>query len=202
MNNDWRHYPFALVPGDPQLDFPEAEGEHPDQESDTWFIAGQLRAAESDRSFAFLTIFNKNQPGGTVVADFYTLALFDLDNGDYGTYTDYDMPPANMKPGAQRKTDHGPRSSRHHLPQQRRHRLWPPAWTATANCCPIRIESAWSARITRVGPCGYDLVVTPTRAPIPLGGVDLQRQDRVLRPTRHVLLFPDRNGDDRNLALG
>src|SRR5271165_1058101 len=100
---NWRAYPFQLVPGDPQLDFPAAEGEHPDQESDTWFIAGQLDVAETDRSFAFLTIFNKNRPGGTVVADFYTMALFDLDTGDYGTYTDYDMPPANLKPGAQPK---------------------------------------------------------------------------------------------------
>src|SRR6185312_6505039 len=100
MNDDWRSYPFQLVPGDPLLDFPAAEGEHPDQESDTWFIAGQLDAPETGRSFAFLTIFNKNRPGGTVVADFYTLALFDLDTGEYGTYTDYDMPPANMEPGA------------------------------------------------------------------------------------------------------
>src|SRR3984893_1920677 len=103
MDSDWRTYPFQLVPGDSQLDFPAAEGEHPDQESGTWFIAGQLDAADSGRSFAFLTIFNKNRPGGTIVADFYTMALFDLDTGDYGTYTDYDMPPANMEPGAQRK---------------------------------------------------------------------------------------------------
>ena len=101
MNSDWRSYPFQLVPGDHQLDFPAAEGEHPDQESDTWFIAGQLSAAS--RSLAFLTIFNKNRPGGTVVADFYTMALFDLDTGQYGTYTDYDMPPANTKPGVRPK---------------------------------------------------------------------------------------------------
>src|SRR6185437_16481038 len=103
MNSDWRSYPFQLVPGDGQLEFPAAEGEHPDQESDTWFIAGQLDAAEADRSFAYLTIFNKNRPGGTVVADFYTMALFDCDTGEYGTYTDYDMPPKNMQPGAQPK---------------------------------------------------------------------------------------------------
>ena len=60
-------------------------------ESDTWFLAGEL-TGESDRKFAFLTIFNKNRPGQAIVADFYTLALFDLDNGTYGTYTDYDMP--------------------------------------------------------------------------------------------------------------
>ena len=42
MTGDWRSYPFSLVPGDSQLDFPAAEGEHPDQESDTWFIAALL----------------------------------------------------------------------------------------------------------------------------------------------------------------
>ena len=35
MTSDWRSYPFRLVPGDHQLEFPAAEGEHPDQESDT-----------------------------------------------------------------------------------------------------------------------------------------------------------------------
>ena len=77
---DWRVYPFQLVPGDPQLSFPAAEGNHPDCESDTWFIAGEL-TADSGRRFAFLTIFNKNRPGQSIVADFYTFALFDLDNG-------------------------------------------------------------------------------------------------------------------------
>jgi hypothetical protein len=101
-NPDWRRYPFELVPGDPQLDFPAAEGNHPDWESDTWFIAGEL-TADSGRQFAFLTIFNKNRPGQSIVADFHTFALFDLDTGEYATYTDYDMPPANMAPDARPK---------------------------------------------------------------------------------------------------
>src|ERR1700754_82381 len=89
LSTDWRAYPFDLVPGDPQLRFPAAEGNHPDYESDTWFIAGEL-TAEGGRQFAFLTIFNKNRPGlGDLVADFYTFALFDLDSGGYGTYMDY-----------------------------------------------------------------------------------------------------------------
>ncbi len=99
---DWRRYPFRLVPDDTQLEFPAAEGEHADQESDTWFIAGEL-TGKTGRSFAFLTIFNKNRPGGTVVADFYTMALFDCDTGVYGTHTDYDMPPASMRPEARPK---------------------------------------------------------------------------------------------------
>ena len=102
MNNEWRNYPFRLVHNDSALDFPAAEGEHADQESDTWFIAGELTGA-TGRSFAFLTIFNKNRPGGTVVADFYTMSLFDCDTGAYGTHTDYDMPPKSMRPEAQPK---------------------------------------------------------------------------------------------------
>jgi predicted secreted hydrolase len=83
--------------------FPAAEANHPDCESDTWFLAGEL-TGQSGRGFAFLSIFNKNRPGlADLVADFYTFALFDLDAGTYGTYTDYDMPPANMQPGARPK---------------------------------------------------------------------------------------------------
>jgi predicted secreted hydrolase len=97
MGDDWRRYPFELVPGEPQFCFPAAEGEHPSYESDTWFLAGELTGEGTGRKFAFLTIFNKNRLGQKIVADFYTFALFDLDNGTYGTSTDYDVPPANMR---------------------------------------------------------------------------------------------------------
>ena len=99
----WRRYPFDLIPNDTQFRFPSAEASHADCQSDTWFIAGELVAKTSGRQFAFLTIFNKNRPGGSVVADFYTMALFDLDDGTYATYTDYDMPPTNMAPGSVHK---------------------------------------------------------------------------------------------------
>ena len=168
MDSDWRSYPFQLVPGDAQLDFPAAEGEHPDQESDTWFIAGQLDA-ESGRALAFLTIFNKNRPGGTVVADFYTMALFDLDSGDYGTYTDYDMPPANMKPGAQRKLAMatGQLDLKYH------------SGAGTASWTTCRDDEGellpYTYRISLVGedhdgrPMRLDMAVTPTRVPTPVG---------------------------------
>jgi predicted secreted hydrolase len=97
---EWQRDPFQLVPGDQEFVFPAAEGAHPHCQSDTWYLAGELTAGTSGRKFAFLTIFNMNRPGGSVVADFYTMALFDLDKGCYGTYTDYDMPPKNMHPDA------------------------------------------------------------------------------------------------------
>ncbi|OBG28339.1 lipocalin-like domain-containing protein [Mycobacterium sp. 852002-51057_SCH5723018] len=169
MSSDWRGYPFRLVPGDAQLDFPAAEGEHADQESDTWFLAGRLDATGADRSFAFLTIFNKNRPGGTVVADFYTMALFDLDTADYGTYTDYDMPPANLAPGAQRKLDMavGYLDLGYH------------SGAGTASWTTCRDDDGkllpYTYRVSLVGedrsgrPMRLDLAVTPTRAPTPVG---------------------------------
>ncbi|OBJ17956.1 secreted hydrolase [Mycobacterium colombiense] len=169
MTSDWRSYPFQLVPGDSQLEFPAAEGEHPDQESDTWFIAGQLDAAETDRSFAFLTIFNKNRPGGTVVADFYTMALFDLDTGDYGTFTDYDMPPANMEPNAQRKLT----MASGHLDIHYHSSAGTASWTTSRNGDGELLP--YTYRVSLVGhdqsgrPMRLDLAVTPTRAPTPVG---------------------------------
>ncbi|OBH50697.1 secreted hydrolase [Mycobacterium sp. E2479] len=169
MISDWRSYPFQLVSGDDQLNFPAAEGEHPDQESDTWFIAGQLDAAEIDRSLAFLTIFNKNRPGGTVVADFYTMALFDLDTGDYGTFTDYDMPPANMEPGAQRKLT----MAAGHLDIHYHSSAGTASWTTSRNGDGRLLP--YTYRVSLVGkdqcerPMRLDLAVTPTRAPTPVG---------------------------------
>ena len=167
---DWRVYPFDLVRGDPQLSFPAAEGNHADCESDTWFIAGEL-AADSGRRFAFLTIFNKNRPGlGAIVADFYTFALFDLDNGTYGTYTDYDMPPANMAPGAQPKlfADAG------HLDMTYDSGAGHVVWRTCRDEQQQLVPYTYDVGLVGTDPAGdamrLDLHVTPSRAPVPLGG--------------------------------
>lgn len=169
MSDDWRRYPFALVPGDPQLDFPAAEANHPDFQSDTWFLAGEL-TGDSGRRFAFLTIVNKNRPAESVVADFYTLALFDLDNAGYATFTDYDMPPANMRPGARPKLS----VAEGHLSLT----YDSAAGTATWRTC--RDEHSqlvpYTYDVVLVGtdpdggaPMRLDLHVVPSRAPVPLG---------------------------------
>ncbi|HZE18120.1 MAG TPA: lipocalin-like domain-containing protein, partial [Mycobacterium sp.] len=187
MSIDWRRYPFQLVPGDRLLQFPAAEGVHPDHESDTWFIAGQLGAV-TGRSFAFLTIFNKNRPGGSIVADFYTLALFDLDTGAYGTYTDYDMPPANLRPAARSTMRAGKPAEQPANRTQVRPKLSAAeghldirydsdAGTATWTTC--RDSHAellpYTYSVSLVGtdqtgqPMSLDLDVSPTRAPVPVG---------------------------------
>jgi predicted secreted hydrolase len=165
---DWRAYPFQLVPGDPQLDFPAAEGNHPDCESDTWFVAGELTAA-SGRRFAFLTIFNKNRPGGSIVADFYTFALFDLDNGGYGTYTDYDMPPANMEPGAAPKMT----LADGHLDIIYDSGAGIAGWRTSRNEQQRLMPYTYDIGLVGTDRAGdtmrLDLHVTPSRPPVPLG---------------------------------
>ncbi|MCV7198642.1 secreted hydrolase [Mycobacterium angelicum] len=169
MNDDWRRYPFQLVPGDDWLEFPAAEGDHPDQESDTWFLAGQLDAPDTARSFAFLTIFNKNRPGGSVVADFYTLALFDLDTGEYGTYTDYDMPPASMEPGAKPKLS----AAAGHLDLRYRCDAGTASWVTRRDGDGELLPYSYGVSLAGTDQAGrpmrLDLDVTPTRAPTPVG---------------------------------
>ncbi|OBI48963.1 secreted hydrolase [Mycobacterium kyorinense] len=150
------------------LEFPAAEGQHPDHESDTWFIAGELTAA-TGRSFAFLTIFNKNRPGGSVVADFYTMALFDCDAGTYGTYTDYDMPPANLNTDAPPKLS----AAAGHLDIRYQSSAGAAVWTTSRG--DDRELLPYTYQLNLVGtdqqgqPMALDLTVTPTRAPVPLG---------------------------------
>jgi predicted secreted hydrolase len=168
MNTDWRKYPFQLVHNDSALDFPAAEGLHADQESDTWFIAGELTGA-TGRSFAFLTIFNKNRPGGTVVADFYTMSLFDCDTGEYGTYTDYDMPPKNMQPDARQKMS----MSAGYLDIHYESSAGPVVWTACRDDYGELRPYTYRVSLRGVDQAGQtmelDLDVTPTRAPVPVG---------------------------------
>jgi predicted secreted hydrolase len=168
MNNDWHSYPFQLVPGDRLLDFPAAEGEHVDQESDTWFIAGELTGA-TGRSFAFLTIFNKNRPGGTVVADFYTMSLFDCDTGEYGTFTDYDMPPKNMSPDARPKMS----MAEGHLDIRYESSAGPVVWTTCRDDDGELQPYTYRVSLRGLDQAGQsmelDLTVTPTRPPVPVG---------------------------------
>jgi len=168
LSDDWRAYPFELVPGDPQLNFPAAEGNHLECESDTWFIAGEL-AADSGRRFAFLTIFNKNRPGQQIVADFYTFALFDLDNGGYGTYTDYDMPPANMQPGARPKLS----VEAGHLDITYDSDAGTAVWRTCRDEQQRLVPYTYDVGLVGTDAAGaamrLDLHVTPSRAPVPLG---------------------------------
>jgi predicted secreted hydrolase len=168
--SDWRRYPYQLVPGDVQLDFPAAEGTHPEYQSDTWYLAGYLTGQESGRRFAFITIFNRNRPGGEIVADFHTFALFDLDHGSYGTYTDYDMPPKNMEPGAVAKLS----SAQGHLDLRYESSAGTSTWAAcrdsTGALVPYTYDFNVFGQDNDSAAMELQLHLTPTRAPVPVGG--------------------------------
>jgi hypothetical protein len=87
----WRRYPYALVPSDPELVFPAAEGDQ-GAHSNTYYLAGRLRGVDSGRTWAYLTVFTFNRFRGWLRSDFYTFALFDLGDGRYATYTEHDLP--------------------------------------------------------------------------------------------------------------
>ena len=84
-------YPFSLVPGQPVLDFPAAEGRLRQMDSDTWFLEGVLQGRESGRRFSFIVVYYVSRIGGVVPFNFYSLTFYDLDEADYGTFTHYDM---------------------------------------------------------------------------------------------------------------
>ena len=167
--DDWRQYPFHLVPCDTEFEFPAAEAEHPDCESDTWFLAGELTAERSGRKFAFLTIFNKNRPGGTVVADLYTFALFDLDNGTYATYTEYDMPPASMRTGARHKLS----TAAGYLDIAYESSAGTAVWRTCRDADKRLVPYTYDVGLVGCDQSGaameLQLRVTPSRAPVPLG---------------------------------
>jgi predicted secreted hydrolase len=167
---DWRRYPYRLVPGDTQLDFPAAEGTHPDYASDTWYLAGFLTAPSSRRKFAFITIFNRNRPGGEVIADFHTFALFDVERGNYGTFTDYDMPPKNMEPGARPKLT----TAEGYLDLRYESSAGTTTWTACRDSSdqliPYTYDYAAFGRDKDGAAMELRLHLTPTRPPVPVGG--------------------------------
>ena len=88
---NWKRYPFRLSESDEELVFPQAEGLQ-DGESNTWYVAGRLRGRSTGRLWAFLVVFTANDIHRRLRADFYTLALFDIGTGDYGTFTELDFP--------------------------------------------------------------------------------------------------------------
>jgi len=168
VGDDWSRYPFDLVPDDPQFRFPAAEANHQDCESDTWFVAGEL-TGESGRRFAFLTIFNKNRPGQSIVADFYTFALFDLDSGTYATYTDYDMPSANRHSGAAPKLS----VANDHLDMTYESGAGTAVWRTSRDERHELVPYTYDVELVGTDDAGQtmrlDLHVTPSRAPVPLG---------------------------------
>ncbi len=84
-------YPYSLVPGNPVLDFPAAEGRLLNMDSDTWFLEGVLEGQQSGRRFSFIVVYYVSRIKGIFPFNFYSLTFYDLDKAEYGTFTQYDI---------------------------------------------------------------------------------------------------------------
>ncbi len=95
--------------------------------------------------------------------------MFDLDTGEYGTYTDYDMPPASAEPGAKPKLS----SVVGHLDVAYDTGTGTARWTALRDADGALRPYTYEVSLVGTDQAGQamqlDLTVTPTRAPTPLG---------------------------------
>jgi predicted secreted hydrolase len=92
-----------------------------------------------------------------------------LDTGEYGTYTNYDMPPANMEPGARAKMS----TAVGHLGVAYETDAGAARWTTLRDDDGELLPYTYDVSLVGTDQAGQsmrlDLTVTPTRAPTPLG---------------------------------
>ena len=181
--------------------FPAAEANHPDYESDTWFLAGELTAG-SRSSVRLLTIFNKNRPGQSIVADFYTFALFDLGQRRLRDIHGLRHATAEHEAGARPKlsVENG------HLDLSYDSRAGQAVWRTCRDEQGRLMPYTYDVTLIGTDAARRRHVAGPARDALacarPARRRGIQRQDRVLRPGRHVLLLPNPHGDDRHTAVG
>ena len=107
-----------------------------------------------------------------IVADFYTFALFDLDAGAYGTYTDYDMPPANMQPGAVSKMSVTDECLDIAYDSGAGRATWRTCRDEQGVLLPYTYDVTFVGTDADGAAMRVDLHVTPSRTPVPLGAAD------------------------------
>jgi hypothetical protein len=164
----WRRYPYVLSPGDPELEFPAAEGDQ-GAESNTYYLAGRLRGLHSGREWAYFVVFTFNAFRGWLRSDFYTLALFDLADGSYGTYTEHDLP----RPPRPRRA-YKLSVAKGHLDVTFASALGPCRWTtrrrADGSLEPFAYHLVLRGRDAEGREMGLDLDADPGKPPLPVGG--------------------------------
>ncbi len=84
-------YSFVIDPTVPTETLPLGDGQIASYQSDSWYEAGFVTGQVTGKKYAFMTIFDKNHMNGTRT-DFFQFAIFDLQTGAYGTYSDFDLP--------------------------------------------------------------------------------------------------------------
>ena len=163
----WKRYPLALG-DDPELVFPQAEGDQ-GAESNTYYVAGRLVGRESGHVRAFFAIFACNDVWHRVRADFHTLALFDLENGEYGTSTQFDFPRL-----LRRRRNHRLSVARGHLDVSFLGDAGESYWRTRRDASGALEPFAYSLHAVGIDAAGQamavDLEIDSHKQPLPVGG--------------------------------
>ncbi|PMP88615.1 MAG: hypothetical protein C0183_00670 [Roseiflexus castenholzii] len=164
---EWRSYPYLLVPDDPQLRFPQAEG-YQDMASDTYYASGIVQGEQTGKRYAFFVIFARLSGFSSASGiDMHLGALFDLANGGYTTFASYDLPPKRWF--RQRLT-----ITRGHLGVAWNSPCWKSRfwarYDASGDLVPFGYTLDVCGRDSHGDPLALDLVVDAVKPPQPVGG--------------------------------
>lgn len=92
----WQKYPYVIDSTQAsQLTLPTAEALHPSDQSESWYFTATVKGLKTGKNYRLVNIFDKNDITA-VILNFYQASIFDLSNGDYSTYTDYDVPVVDL----------------------------------------------------------------------------------------------------------
>lgn len=167
----WKTYPYVLVEGDPELTFPAAEGDQ-GAESNTFYVAGRLRGRQTRREWSFLVVFAFNDVRKRLRADFFTVALFDLATGEYGTYSEFDLPRLfRLRRVHKLSVGRGSLDLRFDSAE-----LAPSCWTtrrdATGGLVPFSYELSAYGRDAQQRAIHLELDMDTFKPPMPVGGLE------------------------------
>jgi hypothetical protein len=163
----WRSYPYCLVPDDPQLHFPQAEG-YQDMASDTYYASGIVRGERTGKGYAFFVIFARLSGFSSALGiDMHLGAIFDLASGGYTTFASYDLPPQRWV--RKRLTiTRGALSVAWDSPN------WKSRFWARYDAAGAPVPFSYTLDVygcdSRGDPLALDLIVDATKPPQPVGG--------------------------------
>jgi predicted secreted hydrolase len=167
----WKRYPYVLIDGDPELAFPAAEGDQ-GAESNTFYVAGRLRGRQTRREWSFLVVFAFNDVHKRLRADFFTMALFDLATGDYGTHSEFDLPRLlHWRRTHKLSVGRGCLDIRFDSEQLASSR-WTTRRDATGDLVPFGYELSVSGRDAQQRGMHLELEMDTFKPPMPVGGLE------------------------------
>jgi predicted secreted hydrolase len=167
----WKTYPYVLIDGDPELTFPAAEGDQ-GADSNTFYVAGRLRGRQTQREWSFLVVFAFNDVRKRLRADFFTVALFDLATGDYGTYSEFDLPRLfHLRRGYKLAVGRGSLDVRFASAVLAASR-WTTRRDPTGQLLPFSYELSVSGRDAQQRAMHLELEMDTFKPPMPVGGLE------------------------------